>query len=412
MSGGQEEAKPFWLRNIILFLSSQSISLLGSSIVQYAIMWHITLSTSSGFMMTLYIICGFVPTFLLSPFAGVWADRFDRRKLIMISDGVIALSTVILVILFMNGYDDIWFLFIVAAIRALGSAIQSPAVGAILPQIVPQDNLTSVNGVNGSIQGVISFASPIISAALLSAFPLEQVFLVDVVTAFVAIVVLVFLKISTHKKATESQDASYLSDFMLGVRYVNQSGFLKTFFAYFAVFFAFMSPAAFLTPLQVTRQFGEEVWRLSAIEIAFSVGMILGGGVIAVWKGFDNRIKTIALGCAVSSLCTIGLGAFDAFWVYLVCMAIFGLAMPFFNTPAMVLIQENVEESYLGRVFGVLGMISTSMMPLGMLVFGPLADLIPLEWILVTTGVLMLVLSYNITRNQKLLEVGQVVGGD
>lgn len=168
------ELKPHWIRNIILFLSSQAVSMLGSSIVQYAIMWHITLTTESGMMMTLYIICGFVPTFLLSPFAGVWADRFNRKNLIIISDGVIALSTMILVILFMNGYDDIWYLFVVAAIRALGTAIQTPAVGAILPQMIPKDQLTSVNGINGSIQGVISFASPIISAALLSAFPFRK----------------------------------------------------------------------------------------------------------------------------------------------------------------------------------------------------------------------------------------------
>lgn len=101
--------------------------------------------------------------------------------------------------------------------------------------------------------------------------------MVDVVTAFVAIIALFFIKISTHQKASQAQDGSYMSDFMLGVKYVNDSGFLKIFFTYFAVFFVLMAPAAFLTPLQVTRQFGEEVWRLSAIEIAFSVGMIAGG---------------------------------------------------------------------------------------------------------------------------------------
>lgn len=107
-------------------------------------------------------------------------------------------------------------------------------------------------------------------------------------------------------------------------------------------------------------------------------------------------------------MCTIGLGIFYAFWIYLVCMAVFGLAMPFFNTPSMVLLQENVEESYLGRVFGVLGMISTSMVPLGMLIFGPLADVIPLEWILLSTGVLMLILSIKITRNKQLLQAGEI----
>src|SRR5690606_38512891 len=131
-----------WKRNIILFLSSQTISLFGSSLVQYAIMWYITLNTKSGIMMTLYIICGFIPTFLLSPVAGVWADRYNRKWLIMLSDGMIALATLILALLFLMGYEEAWLLFVMAAIRALGSGVQTPSVEAILPQIVPSDQLT------------------------------------------------------------------------------------------------------------------------------------------------------------------------------------------------------------------------------------------------------------------------------
>lgn len=122
---GNENLKENWLKNIILFLSSQTISLFGSSLVQYAIMWHITLTTESGLMMTLFIICGFIPTFLLSPVAGVWADRYNRKLLIVISDGLIAFSTLILAILFLMGYDSVWLLFVMAAVRALGTGIQN-----------------------------------------------------------------------------------------------------------------------------------------------------------------------------------------------------------------------------------------------------------------------------------------------
>src|SRR5690625_688923 len=130
--------KENWLKNIALFLSSQTISLFGSSLVQYAIMWHITLTTESGLMMTLYILCGFIPTFILSPIAGVWADRFNRKFLIAAADGLIALATLILAILFLMGFESIWLLFVMAGVRAFGTGIQMPAVGAILPQIVPQ----------------------------------------------------------------------------------------------------------------------------------------------------------------------------------------------------------------------------------------------------------------------------------
>lgn len=397
-----------WFRNIVLFLSSQTVSLFGSSLVQYAIMWHITLTTKSGLLMTLYIICGFIPTFILSPVAGVWADRYNRKILIVLADGFIAFTTLILAVLFMMGYDAIWLLFVMAAIRAFGTGVQTPAVGAILPQIVPKDKLTKVNGVNGSIQAIIMFVSPIVSAALLDLASLEIIFFIDVITAAIAIVtLLVFLNISVHEKAAEKQGTSYFSDFMLGLRYVKNHDFLRTFFLFFAVFFVMMAPAAFLTPLQVARSFGEDVWRLTAIEIVFSVGMMAGGGMIAFWGGFQNKVKTMAFASVIMGACTLALGIAPLFWVYLVFMGVFGIAMPIFNTPTTVLLQEKIEENYLGRVFGVMGMISTSMMPMGMLLFGPLADFIAIEWLLIGTGALMIVLSILLGQNRVMLEAGK-----
>lgn len=397
-----------WLKNIILFLSSQTISLFGSSLVQYAIMWHITLTTESGLMMTLYIICGFIPTFFLSPVAGVWADRYNRKMLIILADGLIAFSTLILAILFLMGYESIWLLFAMAGIRALGTGIQTPAVGAILPQIVPKDKLTKVNGANGSIQAVIMFVSPMVSAALIAMASLEVIFFIDVATAAIAIITLMaFVKVAVHEKAAAEQTTSYFSDFKQGLHYVNSSPFLKKFFLFFAIFFVLMAPAAFLTPLQVTRTFGGDVWLLTAIEIAFSVGMMAGGGIIASWGGYPNKIKTMTLASLIMGICTLALGIVPVFWIYLVFMALFGVAMPIFNTPVTVLLQEKIEENYLGRVFGVMGMISTSMMPIGMLIFGPIADFIAIEWLLVGTGVFIILLAVILGRDQVLLEAGK-----
>ncbi|PMC35923.1 MFS transporter [Bacillus sp. UMB0899] len=410
MSTVNNNLKENWLKNIILFLSSQTVSLFGSSLVQYAIMWYITLETESGLMMTLYIICGFIPTFLLSPVAGVWADRYNRKMLIMVADGLIATATLILAILFLMGYDATWLLFVMAAIRAFGTGIQTPAVGAILPQIVPKDKLTKVNGANGSIQAIIMFVSPMVSAALLATTSIEIIFFIDVITAVIAIVTLLaFLKISTHEKAAEKHTTSYFSDFKQGLQYVNNHAFLKTFFLYFAVFFVLMAPAAFLTPLQVTRTFGDDVWRLTAIEIAFSIGMMIGGGVIASWGGFPNKVKTMALSSLIMGICTFALGIAPIFWIYLMFMALFGVAMPIFNTPTTVLLQEKIEEDYLGRVFGVMGMVSTSMMPIGMLIFGPIADFIKIEWLLIGTGVFMIILTIFMSQNKVLVEAGKPV---
>ncbi|GIO36703.1 MFS transporter [Paenibacillus antibioticophila] len=397
-----------WKRNIILFLSSQTISLFGSSLVQYAIMWYITLTTESGLMMTLYIVCGFIPTFLLSPVAGVWADRYNRKKLIIMADGMIALATFILAIVFLLGYKEIWLLFVMAAIRAVGAGIQSPAVGAILPQIVPADKLTQVNGINGTLQAVMMFVAPMASAALLTMATLEAIFFIDVITAALAILtLLLFFNIPVHVKAAAEQTTSYLADFKQGLAYIGQHPYLKSFFLFFAVFFVLMAPASFLTPLQVTRTFGDDVWRLTAIEIAFSIGMMAGGAIIASWGGFRNKVHTMAFASLIMAVCTFSLGIAPFFWLYLAFMGVFGIAVPLFNTPTTVMIQERVDESYLGRIFGIFSMISTSMMPIGMLIFGPIADVIAIEWLLIGTGLLMVVMSLLLSRNKQLLEMGK-----
>lgn len=397
-----------WKRNIILFLSSQTLSLFGSMLVQYAIMWYVTLTTESGVMMTISIVCGFLPAFFLSPFAGVWADRYNRKMLIIMADSMIAISTLILAILFFLGYDSLVLLFVMSAIRAIGAGIQTPAVGAILPQIVPKEQLTKVNGTNGSIQAFVMLLSPMLAGALLSVASIEVIFLIDVVTAAIAVfTLLIFLKIPLHAKAAQAQTTSYLSDLKLGYTYIKNHEFLKKFFVFFAFFFVLVAPAAFLTPLQVARTFGNAVWRLTAIEMAFALGMIAGGIIIASWGGFKNKMHTMTLATLMMAVCTVAFGVVPVFWAYLIFMGIVGISMPIFNTPSMVLLQEKVEEDYLGRVFGVLGMISSSMMPLGMLIFGPLSDVVKIEWLLIGTGILLFIQGFFLMGSKVLMEAGK-----
>lgn len=406
-------SKSNWKKNIILFLASQIISIFGSSLVQYAIMWHITLTTQSGVMMTISIICGFLPTFFLSPFAGVWADRYNRKMLIVFADAMIAVATLILALLFLQGYYSIWMLFIASSVRALGSGIQAPAVGALIPQIVPEEQLTRVNAINGSIQSMVMLVSPMLSGALLMMSTIEIIFFIDVVTAAIAIAILLFLlRVPSHEKAKEAQTVSYFSDLGQGFAYIRKNDYIMRFFLFCTFFFILVAPVAFLTPLQVTRSFGVDVWRLTAIEITFAVGMMLGGIVMASWGGFKNRIYTMAFASIVMGVCTIILGWVPFFSIYLLIMGVWGMVLPFFNTPSTVLLQEKVEGDFMGRVFGVLGMINSVMMPIGMLIFGPLADIIRIEAILLSTGALIIVLGILLVRNRPLVEAGWPVNRD
>lgn len=399
-----------WNRNVILFLASQSISLFGSTLVQYAITWHITLKTQSGVMMTIAIICGFLPTFFLSPFAGVWADRYNRKTLIIISDSMIAIATLILAILFFMGYDAVWLLFVASAIRALGSGIQMPAIGAFLPQLVPEDKLIKVNATYSSIQSLVMLVSPMLSGALLTMATIETIFFIDVITAAIAVLILLlFLHVPAHAKALNKQPISYFGDMREGVIYIKNHDYIKTFCLFNAIFFIFVAPVAFLTPLQVTRSFGDDVWRLTAIEIIFSAGMMVGGIIMASWGGFKNKVHTMILSNLVIGVCTFALGIIPVFWIYLIFMGFIGIAMPIFNTPSTVLLQQKVEEDFLGRVFGVLGMISSIMMPLGMLVFGPVSDFIKIEWLLIGTGVLLFAQSLFMLGSKVLIEAGKPI---
>ncbi|MFA6365962.1 MAG: MFS transporter [Candidatus Hydrogenedentales bacterium] len=397
-----------WKKDLALFLGSQAVSIFGSMLVQYAIMWHITLTANSGSVQTLYIICGILPTFFISPFAGVWADRHDRRKLIMLSDSMIAVTTLIVAIVFLASREKSLVLLLAAsAVRALGQGIQTPSVGAFLPQIVPQEHLTKANAFASTIQSVIMLASPLLSAALLSFASLEAIFFIDVATALAAVSILgLFLKTPPHERASRKIELSYFHDLRKGFSYIGSHAYLKFFFLYCAMFFFFAAPIAFLTPLQVARSFGGDVWRLTAIEISFSLGMMGGGLLMGTWGGFRNRVHTMAFSSFLMGAMTLALGLVPVFWIYLLFMALTGVSMPIFNTPASVLLQEKVEPDFLGRVFGVLGMISSVMMPIGMLLFGPIADVVRIEWLLVGSGIVIALLGLFLMGNKVLASHG------
>jgi DHA3 family macrolide efflux protein-like MFS transporter len=239
---------------------------------------------------------------------------------------------------------------------------------------------------------------------------IETIFFIDVITAAIAVSVLfLFLHVPVHAKAQTKQTTSYFSDMREGFTYIKKHEYIKRFFLFCAVFFFLVAPAAFLTPLQVVRSFGDDVWRLTAIEITFSIGMMVGGVIMASWGGFKNRIHSMTLSMLVTGACTLALGVIPVFWIYLTFMGLVGIAMPIFNTPSMVLIQEKVEADFLGRIFGVFGMIASSMMPLGMLLFGPIADIIKIEWLLIGTGILMFIQGFFLLGNKVLIEAGKPI---
>lgn len=270
-----------WKKDIALFLSAQTVTLLGSSIVQYAIIWYITLTTSSGLMITISTLCGFLPQLIISLFAGVWVDRYNRKYVSMISDAAITLVTLLLAVSFILGYKPLWLIFAVLAVRSFGTGIQTPTVNAIIPQLVPKDRLIKINGINSTLSSLNMLIAPAASGVLYAYFSIEKIFFADVITATIGLVLMSMLKIT--KLTNDNLDGqSTIKAIGEGFRYLRQNPFIRYLIMFLIVMMILISPAAFMTPLMVSRSFGPEAWRLAINEMAFSSGAIAGGILIAM----------------------------------------------------------------------------------------------------------------------------------
>lgn len=411
-----------WKRNIALFLSGQGITLFGSMLVHYAIMWHITLQTQSGLMVTLITAAGTLPMFFISPFAGVWADRYNKKNMINIADALIAVITLGIAIVFSRDMVLNGLLVASLAVRSLGQGIQMPAVNALVPELVPQEHLIRVNGISGGIQSMVMFASPLAGGALLMVAPIHILLLIDVVTAMIGIGILQFwVKIPERTQVSQEKVGArqYFHEMAEGITYIRKKTLLKKFMILNAIFNIMVAPVAVMTPLQVARDFGDGIWnifrdvafgpeqRLASIESVYFIGMVAGSLAISVWGGFKNKSHTMALSTVLLGVGTIGLGVITDFWIYLLFMGLTGVVMSLFNPPMMTVLQTNVENAYMGRVFSVLTMISSLMMPLSMVLWGPLGDAVAIDWLLIGTGIAMSLMCLFFMFDKTLLAAGK-----
>jgi len=396
-----------WKSNIVIFLTSQSITLFGSMLVHYAVQWHITLTTQSGIAMMLLSVSMAVPMFLVSPFAGVWADRYSKKLLINLADATIAVVTLMMAILFSLGFEYIALLMVCVAVRGFGQGVQTPTVNSFIPELVPAEHLVRVNGFNSSLQSGIMFMSPIAGGALIAFMPVQTALFIDVITAAIGISLLIFF-VKTLPKEKKAEQNTALYDLAEGLKYIRSNDFIKKLIIVSVLFSVLITPAAILAPLQVVRDFGADPWRLVVIELAFCVGMTAGGLLIGFWGGFKNKSRTIAVATAFSGLSVAGLGLVEYFSLYLVCMGFAGFFMPAVNAPLLTILQVKIDAEYMGRVFSILAMLSSIMMPIGMTVWGPLADIIRINWLMIVSGTGIIALSAMFILSSTLREAGNL----
>jgi len=387
-----DETMPGWKRHIALFLGGQTVSLLGSMLVMYAVMWHLTITTQSGAVLMWSIVFGMLPQAVVSIFGGVWADRHHRKLLAMGADTAIALATLVLAVLMLSGVDDLWVVYAALAVRSFFAGIQQPAVNAMIPQIVPTRVLMQVNGVNQSIQSGMMLLGPALAAVLYANLDLVAVFLVDVVTALIGVGLLFLVPVPRlPRRHDEVAAGGYFTDLVEGVRYIGAHAPVRWVVALMATAMVLLGAPSYLSPLVVTREFGTEVWKLTVNEIFWSVGMLLGGLTLATLGGkITRRLPLMVASLAASGVLVIALGLAGNLWLFFALGLLIGIAFAPMHTTTMTILQETVEPEMLGRVFGFVGIVMTVSMPISMVVFGPLADQVSVRVLLVVAGLLLL----------------------
>lgn len=385
-----------WVRTAIIMFSGQLASQLGSAIVQFALIWYVTLRTNSGLAMTFITLAGYVPQLLIAPLAGVWADRYSRKWVMIISDGSIALATLLVAIMFLVGYDAMWLIYIVTGIRSFGSGIHSPAITSIVPQVVPRQGLVRTNAIYHGASNIILLAAPALGGVAVSLMPMWQIFLIDVVTATIAIFCLFVIKIPEDQSAPEDKPkTSQWQEMVDGFKYVRSHKIVFAMLTVYTVFMILISPGAALLPLYIRRNFGLDPFNITITQVAIFSGMALGGLLVAKRGEFLNKVHTLRMAGGIISLIMIALGllgyaSWAVIWMFSLVLFLFGLVVPFYTTNSTVFLQEEVPRKYQGRTFALQYMVGSFAIPMGTVFFGPLADIVSIQSILIAAGIAQL----------------------
>ena len=381
-----------WKKRTILFLISQAITVLGSSVVQMAIVWYVTLETSSGAWVSALTLCSFLPQMLISFFGGVWADRYNRKHLIILVDSVIAATTLLLALAFpliTSNNALLAGILVISIIRSLGAGVQSPAVSAMIPQLVPEEHLMRFNGINASVQSTIQFTSPAIAAAILSLGALRNVLFLDVATAVAGIGLLIAIAIPKHTMDAAAAQTPFFVEMKAGITYAFTDRLIGRLVLVFGAFIFLSVPSGFLAALLISRTFGESYLYLSIVEMTGFIGMTLGGLVIGAWGGFKNRLSTLTLGMAAYAGFSILIGLLSNFVLFTISMFFISFAIPLVQAAVTTLLQENTPADLQGRVFGLLNIAYSGFLPLGMAVFGPAADRVSVQTLIIIAGLVL-----------------------
>ena len=375
----QKQLPANWLKRFLIIWIGQAFSILGSRLVQFALVWWMTKETGSAVVLATSSTVTYLPQIFLGPFVGALVDRWNRRLVIIIADAAVAVATLVLAFLFLTGLIELWHIYALLFLRSLGGTFHWPAMQSSMSLLVPDKHLTRVAGFNQILDGGVNVLGPALGAILMEAMPIQGVLSIDVVTAMIAITPLLIIAIPqpVNESAVERiTPRVVLKDVKEGFRYVaGWRGMLIILI--FAMILNFLfAPTGTYLPLLVTDYFKGGVWHLGLIQSLSGAGMILGGLLLSVLGGFKRKVLNILVGMIVmgGTAVLVGVTPANLFILAAISYGIEGISNTFLNGGAFSLLQSLLRADMQGLVFGLISSATSICSPLGLLVSAPVVE--------------------------------------
>ena len=380
---------PNWRKNFYLFLIGQLLTGVTSMIVQYAIIWYLTLETGEESVLAIATLVGMLPMAILSPFVGPFIDRMNKKFLLIFYDAIVA---VIALGLFIYGINNdvypLWMVFVTIGIRAVAQTAQMPTVQSIMPTMVPEAEITRVNGQFGIIQSLIFIVSPGIGAFMVAALPIHWVILLDVIGFILGAGMLLLVKIP--EVASQGEKISVVKDALEGFNILRENKPMWKMTLIGALFMLLFMPAMSLYPLVTTKYFGGTIVHAGWVEVLFAAAMLIGSFAVGIFGKTKDRMPWIIAAYLIVGLSIGGSGFLpgnmSGFWVFLVLNVFAGIVGQIYTTMNMAITQQSFEAQYLGRVMGIVSALMSVAGPVGLIFAAPVAESIGVQNMLVIAG--------------------------
>ncbi len=387
------------LRQYLSFFFGQQVSLLGSSISQFAIVWWINLETASAMYLSLAALVGFAPMVVLGFFTGVIADRFNRKAIIALADSAQALITVALIAFFMMGFASIGVVLFLLFLRGVCQAFHMPTVGAIVPSMVPRDKLSRINSLGYVFNGVVSMAGPVIAAILLAFLSIDQILWVDPATFLVSIAILLLIRIPSVRQDIKP---TFRQDFAQGLSLIRRARGLLTLIFLATVLNFLLTPLMTLLPYFIRFDHFGNAGDLALVEAVLQGGLLVGGIIMLSISGFKRKIPAFIAACIIIFIGYAVVSFTPTGWVWFMAaaMLILGVPLPAANVSVSTIVQVVVPLEFQGRVGAVIGSLSSLATPLGMIMAGALAGVVGTANLFLGSalaGVVVLILAWLLT---------------